>query len=147
MARKLLEQPRRTTAGATMGRPRKQPPADVKEIIESAAAEGGSLASVAAALACDVSCLKRWMDEAPELKQAFDTGRERERKTLHNKLYETAVSGSGKDALIAAMFLLKSKHGYKEGEPTDSQNSRVQIEIKLPAALDAGKYAEVIEHE
>ena len=105
------------------------------------------MTGVAMRLGCTFEVLKRWFVEYPELKQAFDYGREEERSTLHNVLYRAATAGEGKDSLIAAMFLLKSRHGYKEGEQHEIQNGRVQIEIKLPGALVPAQYAEVIEHE
>ena len=147
MARKpLLDTPTVTKKGAVTGRPRKMAPPDAKQIIQAAAADGFTQVGIAMLMGCNVECLKRWMDDDPALKEAFAFGRETERRTLHNVLYRSATEGTGKDALISAMFLLKSRHGYKEGEPTDSQNSRVQIEIKLPGALSGEQYEKVIEH-
>ena len=148
MARKpLLEKPTSGSKGGTIGRPRKQPPANAKEIIQDAAAHGFTLIGIAQTLGVSVDCLRRWMDDDPDLRQSFAFGREAERRTLHNKLYRDATEGKGKDSMIAAMFLLKSRHGYKEGSEVDTQSARVQIEIKLPGALAPAQYAEVIDHE
>lgn len=143
----LLDTPTIGPNGARIGRPRKAPPPDAAQRIQAAAADGFTIPGVAMTLGVNQDVLKRWMDEHPELKQAFAFGREMERRTLHNVLYRAATEGTGKDALIAAMFLLKARHGYKEGEPVGEQNSRVQIEIKLPGALPPAAYAEVIDHE
>lgn len=148
MARKpLLDKPSLTANGAVIGRPRKVPPPDAAQRIQAAAAEGLTIPGVAMTLGVNVDVLRRWMGECPEFKEAFAFGRETERRTLHNVLYRAATEGTGKDSLIAAMFLLKARHGYKEGEQTDGQNSRVQIEIKLPGALAPAQYAEVVDHE
>lgn len=143
----LLDTPTVTATGKTVGRPRKAPPTDAVQRIQAAAADGFTIPGVAMTLGVNPDVLKRWMDEHDELKQAFAFGREMERRTLHNVLYRAATEGSGKDSLIAAMFLLKARHGYKEGEPVGEQNSRVQIDIKLPGALPPAAYVEVIEHE
>ncbi len=147
MARKpLLDKPTIASKGGTVGRPRKVAPPDAAKIIQAAAADGFTQIGIAQLMGANLECLKRWMEEDPALKEAFAFGRETERRTLHNVLYRAATEGTSKDSLIAAMFLLKSRHGYKEGEPTD-QNSRVQIEIKLPGALTSEQYGKVIDHE
>lgn len=147
MSRKpLLDTPTLTKGGKPVGRPRKAPPPDAEQRIQAAAADGYAMPGIAMKLGVSTDVLKRWMTEFPEFKQAFEFGRETERSTLHNVLYLAATKGTGKDALIAAMFLLKARHGYREGEPVGEQNSRVQIEIKLPGALPAAAYAEVIDN-
>lgn len=147
MARKpLLDTPTLTAAGKPVGRPRKAPPPDAAQRIQAAAADGFTIPGIAMTLGVNQEALKRWMTEFPELKEAFAFGRETERRTLHNVLYRAATEGTGKDSLIAAMFLLKARHGYKEGEPVGEQNSRVEIEIKLPGVLPPAAYAEVIDN-
>jgi hypothetical protein len=140
----LLDTPTVTGAGATVGRPRKAAPTNAKAVIQAAAADGFTQIGIAMLMDCNVECLKRWMDADPELKQAFAFGRETERRTLHNVLYRSATEGTGKDALISAMFLLKARHGYVEGQAVESSNARVQIEIKLPGAQSPAQYAEII---
>ena len=127
------------------GRPRKEPPADAEQAIRAACAIGSSKAGVAMALGVNPDVLDRWMDERPDLKQAFDEGRETERKTLHSVLYEADTKGTGKDALIAAMFLLKSRHGYREGDQ-ESQGNRVSVTFNIPGAQPLSQFM-TIEHE
>lgn len=127
----------------TEGRPRKVAPPDAAEKIRNACATGANKRGVAMALGIgDTSILDRWMDEDPTLKQAFDEGRETERKTLHNVLYDCAVSGQGKDSLIACMFLLKARHGYQEGQQ-ESQANRVSINFQIPAATPLAQFMTV----
>lgn len=115
------------------GGPRKVAPPDAADVIRQATATGSTKTGVAMALGCCVDVLNRWLDEDPELQEAFSQGRERERQTLHSRVYETAM-GTGKEALIAAFFLLKARHGYREGEQ-ESQANRVAITFNLPGAL------------
>ena len=143
----LLDTPTIASKGGIVGRPRKAAPPDAANVIQAAAADGFTQIGIAMLMGTNIDVLKRWMDDDPALKQAFAFGREKERRTLHNVLYRSATEGTGKDALISAMFLLKSRHGYKEGQEINDQNSRVQIEIKLPGALAPGDYAKVIENE
>ncbi len=127
------------------GRPRKEPPPDAAGVIRSACATGASQAGVAMALGANVDVLRRWLDEHPDLKEAFTQGREKERQTLHNVLYESAIGGNGKDSLIASMFLLKSRHGYLEGQQ-ESQANRVSVTFNIPAATPLNQFM-VLENE
>ncbi|HEX3486254.1 MAG TPA: hypothetical protein VHT51_14420, partial [Micropepsaceae bacterium] len=81
----------------------------------------------------------------PALQEAFDNGRESERYALHNMLYRKAIE---KGDSIAAMFLLKSRHGYREGDQGETGN-RVQINFQLPGSIsmDEFKNMKVIENE
>ncbi len=124
-----------------MGRPRKEPPPDAAEVIRQATATGASKLGTAMALGVNADVLIRWLDESPELKAAFDEGREKERATLHNVLYLAAMAG----AVVPALFLLKARHGYVEGEQ-DGQANRVSITFNIPGALPLDKFM-VIENE
>jgi hypothetical protein len=83
----------------------------------------------------------RWLDEYSELAEALAQGREAERLFLHNSLYRAAQKGN----IIAAIFLLKARHGYREGDQTDAAN-KVSINFTLPGALEPEQF-KVIEHE
>ena len=129
----------------TAGRPRKEPPADAAEVIRQACATGANKMGVAMALGTNGDVLARWLDEHADLKEAFAQGRETERKTLHNVLYDAATTGTGKESLIAAMFLLKSRHGYQEGQQ-ESQANRVSVTFNIPAATPLNQFM-VIDNE
>ncbi len=113
------------------GRVPLQPPADAAARIEALAADGFSVIGVAARLGIGKDMLARWLDENPALKEAFDAGRENERWALHNLLYRQAMEGGNASA---AMFLLKSRHGYREGDQGETAN-RVSINFTLPGAM------------
>ena len=129
----------------TAGRPRKLAPPDAAAIIRDACATGANKIGVAMALGCAMGVLDRWMDEDAALKDAFAQGRETERKTLHSVLYAAATTGTGKESLIAAMFLLKARHGYQEGQQ-ESQANRVSINFQIPGAMPLTQF-QVIDHE
>ena len=75
-------------------------------------------------------------EEDPVLRQAFDRGRETERHTLHNVLYRAATELGN---TTAAMFLLKARHGYREGDQGEQAN-RVQITFTLPGAMQPEQF-------
>ncbi len=120
----------------------KTAPANAAERVEALAADGFSIRGVAAGLGASADTLRRWFDEDPELQEAFERGRERERHTLHNALYRAATEQGNASA---AMFLLKARHGYREGDQGDTAN-RVSINFTLPAAMPLDAYR-IIEND
>jgi hypothetical protein len=115
--------------------PRNAPPATAKDDIRALAATGFSKRGIAAHFSVSLHILQRWLDEDEELQESFNVGRDQERFALHNALYRRAMTGDGP----SAMFLLKSRHGYREGDQADQAN-RVQITFNLPGALKAEDY-------
>ena len=128
-----------------VGKPRKQPPADAVAVIKAATARGASKRGCAAALGVHYSVLDRWLSEDEEFREAFEQCRETERQTLHSVLFDCAVGGQGKDSLIAAMFLLKCKFGYREGDQGAEAN-RVSINFQIPGAMPLSQF-QVVENE
>lgn len=118
------------------GRPAKAVPPDAAEIVKAMAADGFSVVGIAAKLGVSDNLLRRWFDEYPALKEAFDLGREMERQALHNMLYRDAME---KGNATAAMFLLKSRHGYREGADVEQPN-RVSITFNLPGAMTMDEF-------
>jgi hypothetical protein len=128
--------------GSLGGQPRKNPPADAALHIRAFSGDGFSIVGIAEKFGIERKTLERWLADFPELKEAFDRGREKERHTLHNGLYRIATQTDDlKAASIAAMFLLKSRHGYREGDPGDQAN-RVSVTFNLPGALTLEQFAE-----
>ncbi len=127
-----------------IGRPKKEPPPDAALRIRELASEGHSQLGIANMLGASADTLRRWLSEYPDLKEQYDLGREKERFALTDMLYRKAMAGD----TIAAMFLLKARHGYKEGEQHDATGGRVNITFNLPGALPASALSQpfVIEH-
>ena len=123
------------------GRKPKAPPANAAARIQSLAALGHSVVGIARGLNTSKDTVARWIEEDPALAEALARGREAERFALHCSLYRAAMKGN----IVAAMFLLKARHGYKEGDQSEAAN-KVQINFTLPAAMNADQF-KVIEHE
>ena len=106
-------------------------PADAGERIHDLAADGFSVLGIARRMDVAKETLAKWMDADPALQEAFEQGREAERYALHNLLYRQAMENGN---ATAAMFLLKARHGYREGDQS-GQASRVNVTIALPGAM------------
>ena len=120
----------------TIGRPPKPIPPDADTIIKAMAADGFSLVGIASRLGIGKDLLREWFGREPKLQEAFDAGREDERHSLHNMLYKEAME---KGNATAAMFLLKSRHGYREGADAEQPN-RVSITFNLPGAMPMAEF-------
>lgn len=112
------------------------PPFAVNDIVTLASC-GFSKRGIAQHFFVALSTFNRWLEEHPELEDAFQIGRERERQALHNMLYKAAMEKGDK---IAAIFLLKARHGYREGD-TQEQVNQVAINFTLPAAMKPEDFA------
>lgn len=125
-----------------VGRPRKQPPQDAALKIQQLAAGGCNVKDLAAALGTTREVLSRWMTEDESLALAFAVGRERERQELHDLVMRDARDGE--KANVNAMFLLKARHGYREGDPVDSGTPRLQITFNLPGAMSREDFLKTV---
>jgi hypothetical protein len=115
---------------------KKNPPQYVAAEKRALAATGHSKRGIAAYFGVSVETFERWMDEDEDLREAFANGRENERHALHNSLYVAAID---KGNPTAAMFLLKARHGYREGDQAE-QGNKVSITFNLPGAMTAEQY-------
>ena len=130
--------------GRALGRPRQQPSENAAARIEELASKGVRKQGLAQAFGVAVPVLNRWLDEDPKLHEAMLRGRESERQVLHGRVYDFAVNGEGRDALIASLFLLKSCHKYRDsGEEPDAAN-RVTVNISLPGAMKPLEFAQEV---
>jgi len=133
--------PKKTPPAGGIGQPRKDPtPADIKKI-EELTGDGCSQIEVARACRIDKSTLTRWRRDFPEVQAAMEAGLAKEHKALRSILIEKALAGD----TVCILFALKTRHGYREAAPVEHE-SRVNIQISLPAALPAIDYAKVIEN-
>lgn len=130
------------------GRPPKLAPPDAATVIRTACATGASKVGVAMALGVCYPVLNRWLDEDPLLAEAFAQGREKERAVLHNVLYDAATkTAPDKDSLIAAMFLLKARHQYRDQGADETQSNKVSITFALPGALRPEQFTIENDHD
>ena len=132
---------------APTGNPRGRPPItaprtdEFYQAVEDLAANGWSLVGIARCWVVSHEIFRRWLDADPELQLAFDCGRERERHALHNMLF---VKATQRGDSAAAMFLLKARHSYREGDQSDLANT-VSITFQLPGAMSVDDF-KVIGH-
>jgi hypothetical protein len=111
--------------------------------IRQLASTGHSVIGIARGLNVSHVVFNRWLDSYPELAEAMTEGRESERLELHDVLFRAAKKGN----IIAAIFLLKARHGYREGDQSDTAN-KVSINFTLPGAMTPEQFnGQVIEHE
>lgn len=127
--------------GGVVGRPPKPPPVDAAERIEKFAAEGRSVVGVAVSMKTTREILRRWMSEYPELAEAYDRGKERERHELHQILINNARDGEKPN--INAMFILKCRHSYREGDPGE-QAQRISVTFNLPGAMSREDFMKTV---
>lgn len=109
---------------------RKHPPANALAEIERLAAQGYAQIGIAKHLNVSRSTLKKWMEEDESLQEAFEVGRETERRELHSLLVQSAVQG--KPANANAMFLLKCRHNYRE---FDSPHTKVDVAVAVTPVM------------
>lgn len=119
------------------GRKPTKPPADAAGQIRDLAADGFTVVGVAARMGISFRTFNRWLEDHEDLKDAFDQGREQERFNLHNLLYRQAME---KGNATAAMFLLKARHGYREGDQS-AQGGGAQVTVVLPGAMSLQQFA------
>jgi transposase-like protein len=126
------------------GRPSKAPPANAVARIAALAATIPSIVGIARALGTSQDTLYRWMEEYPELADAFKEGRDVERQNLHRTLYREGTKKKNPN-ILAAMYLLNNCHGYKSDAA--AATNKVHVTFTLPAALTPEQFNATIDHE
>lgn len=121
--------------------PEKFPPKNAEQIVEKLASQGNSEKTIAKALGISHDTWPKWKDtKYPELGEALQRGRAIEHDQLVGALFDTAINGKGAQAVTAAIFLLKARHGYRENEPLDQGGPQVNITFELPGSVDPKTY-------
>lgn len=136
------ERAQRKAAISARWRDRDAPPANAAAIIERAAADGCTRTLIANALGVGKGKLREWLESpehGPALQAALAAGKEAEHDRLVGLLMAAANGAKTfKGNLVAILFLLKTRHAYREGEAL-VQNS-VSINYQLPAPLSVNDY-------
>lgn len=88
--------------------PRKNPPPNIREIIEQyVAGEGGSTVILGRVIGVSDSTVRKWFAEDDKLKEAYDGAREAYMHKLYLELLQ--MSRSGKGQIAGLIFTLKAK--------------------------------------
>jgi hypothetical protein len=116
-------------------------------LIESWAAAGATKTAIAAKLRIDRGTLARICERQPEVAQAIAAGGSAHETECVDTL--TAIMRSGEDDHVRArcgMFLLKARHGWREGDARDggSVTTNVQV-INLPASMTPEQWVQSLQ--
>ena len=122
-----------------MSRTKKLLPKGGLQKIRDLASCGHTEKDIARALGMSASTWTRIKSEDPAALDALDAGRSVEHLKLYGKLMEKAMAGD----IVAILFSLKTRHGYRELVDV-SQANVVQVVFSIPAALDPADYAKLI---
>ena len=85
------------------------------KIIEELSARGCHLTTIARALRMSKDALQACRARQPEVEEAYQRGLAIEHDNLVSNLRAAANAGN----VVANLFLLKTRHGYREGEPLE----------------------------
>jgi hypothetical protein len=112
------------------------------EKVQRWASESASKGAIARRLGMDHKTFRVLMEQNPELRAAYDEGIEMEHQMLVSALKRQLDKSP-----VPAIFLLKTRHGYREGDQSQ-QGNRVSVTFNLPGAqpLDAFRSGTAIEH-
>jgi hypothetical protein len=123
-----------------MARPKKQLGESDYPLIASLASTGHREVDIARRLGISTDCWRRLRVEDERAAEAWETGRGQEHQQLYGKLFHLAMDGN----VIALLFLLKTRFGYREGEPLEAAQSRIKLTLELPAALPLEQYTKLV---
>lgn len=96
------------------------------KMVEDLTARGVTLTSIAKVLGMDTATLRLVRQRQPEVEEAYQRGLAREQEALVGNLRRAADEGN----IVANIFLLKSRHAYREGEPME-----VNVNVKTGGVL------------
>ena len=109
-------------------------------LVEQLAERGCSVVTISAALGVNKETFLHIRRRDQAVDDAFERGRAREHDRLVRNLTTAAESGN----VVASIFLLKARHGYREGEPME-----VNVEVNtggvlvVPAEVTVEQYLEM----
>jgi hypothetical protein len=83
------------------------------KMVEDLTARGVTLITIAKVLGMDTATLRVVRQRQPEVEEAYQRGLAREQEALVGNLRRAADEGN----IVANIFLLKTRHQYREGEP------------------------------
>lgn len=121
--------------GRGEGRPHLVVGARGLKIVEALAAKGCMLETIAKALRMSHDTLEACRRRQPEVQAALDRGR----GVLHDELVSILVQQARAGQFVPAMFLLKTRFGYKEGVQVDMNVDHSGV-LVVPAEMTVEQY-------
>lgn len=124
-----------------------KPPRNAAANVKQWAADGTARKVIARRLGVSLETFNTWLTRHEDLQAALDEGIEEEHQTLLASLRKHMASSP-----TPAIFLLKTRHGYREGDQTSVTN-KVSFTFNIPGALTPDQYQQkygvrqVIEHD
>ncbi len=110
--------------------------------IRTLAERGVKETDMVKALGISYPTWKRLKEEDEKALEVFEEAKKIEEDALVGMLYEKAMKGDS----TAAMFLLKTRHGYKEGAEQVNAN-QVNVKITLPGSMEPDQYLKEVSNE
>ncbi len=104
-------------------------------LVEEHAKEGAPNTRIAAALGISRYCFADLLRRQPDAQEALAKGR----SANEQELVEILMAKARKGDTVACLFLLKARHGYREGEARES-DSRPNVIINLPDSISPQEY-------
>ncbi len=124
-----------------MARPRKNLRPEDYPKLEAMASVGASKATIAKRLDVAATTLDAILKRDRRAAEAFGMGRGQLQSDLVKCLYDAALKGN----ITAAIYLTKAMCGFTDQPQPQAAESRVQIEVKLPAALTEQQYRKLLD--
>ena len=106
-------------------------------VVERMAREGHAYVAIAKALRMHEQTFRRCRKDQPEVQRALDLGLAANEYELTDILMQQAREGN----IVACLFLLKCRHGWREG---DAPDQRPNIVINLPDSHTPERYLELL---
>jgi hypothetical protein len=123
-----------------MGRKKKTISKRGLQVIRDLAERGVTETDIAKALGISFDTWLRIKREDETTRDVLEQARMIEHDSLFGVLYEKAVKGDS----TSAMFLLKTRHGYKEGAEVQNNNA-VAVQITLPGSMKPEDYIKTMQ--
>lgn len=107
--------------------------------IERAAARGMVQKDIAYLLGFSERTLRRRFNDTPEADEAYRRGRANAIYEVAGRLYDDAVSGTGKEGVTSRIFWLKTQAGWKEGQVIEHKTDDGGLRITVTPAREDSK--------
>ena len=115
------------------------------ELVTKLAGEGWRVKDIAHAIGFSERTFYRHLKDDEQLALSFDQGRGVEHQQLVASLFQRAINPTNAQGAAAAMFLLKTRHSYREQGPIEREGTRVAVVVNVPAPLTPKQYEKLIE--